>query len=66
MRSQQAANSVHRGDSKSFAAGSRNLSNKLFLVLTATRALQFARQEKFFAVIENKIHFFLVAFATDF
>ena len=30
-----------------------------------TRA-SFSRQEIFFVVIENKIHFFLVAFATDF
>jgi hypothetical protein len=40
--------------------------NKLFLVLATTRALHFLRQENFFVVIENKIHFFLVAFATDF
>jgi len=31
-----------------------------------TRVPHFSSQEKFFVVIENKIHFFLVAFATDF
>jgi hypothetical protein len=31
-----------------------------------TRALHFFSQGNFFGVIENKIHFFLVAFATDF
>ena len=66
MRSQLAAISVRRGDSESVVAGSRNLSNKLFLVLATTRALHFPRQENFLVVIENKIHFFLVAFATDF
>ena len=66
MRSQLAANSVRRGDFESVAAGSRNLFNELFLVLGMTGALHFLRQENFFVVIENKIHFFLVAFATDF
>ena len=66
MRSQLAANSVRRGDSESVAAGSGNPSNKRFLVLATTRALHFLRQENFFVEIENKIHFFLVAFATDF
>jgi hypothetical protein len=66
MRSQSTAKSLRRSDSESVAAGSRNLSDKLFLVLATTRALHFPRQENFFVVIENKIHFFLVAFATDF
>jgi hypothetical protein len=66
MRIQLAANSVRRGDSESVATDSRNLSDKQFLVLAATRALHFFRQENFFDEIENKIHFFLVAFATDF
>ena len=65
-RSQLAANSVRPGDFESVAAGSRNLFNKLFLVLATTCALHFFRQENFSVVIENKIHFFLVAFATDF
>jgi hypothetical protein len=30
------------------------------------RALHFLSQENFFSAIENKIHFFLVDFATDF
>ena len=66
MRSQSAAKSVRHGDSKSVAAGSRNLFNRLFPVFATTRVLHFRRQENFFVEIENKIHFFLVAFATDF
>jgi hypothetical protein len=58
--------SVRRGDSKSVAVGSRNFFNTLFLGFATTRALHFFSQEDFFVVIENKIHFFLVAFATDF
>ena len=42
------------------------LLNTLFLVPATTRALHFRSQENFFAEIKNKIHFFLVAFATDF
>jgi len=37
-----------------------------FFVPATRRALHFSSQENFFVVIENKIHFFLVAFATDF
>jgi hypothetical protein len=48
------------------AAGSRNFFNPLFLAFATPRALHFRSQENFFAEIENKIHFFLVAFATDF
>ena len=40
--------------------------NTLFLAFATTRVLHFFSQENFFAEIENKIHFFLVAFATDF
>jgi hypothetical protein len=58
--------SVRCGDAKSVATGSRNFFNTLFLVFATTRALHFPSQENFFAEIENKIHFFLVAFATDF
>jgi hypothetical protein len=32
----------------------------------AARALRIRSQENFFAGMENKIHFFLVAFSTDF
>jgi len=46
--------------------GSRSFFNKLFLVFVTTRALHFHRQENFLVEIENKIHFFLVAFTTDF
>ena len=66
MRSQLVANSVRRGDSESVAAGSRNFFNTLFPGFATTRALHFFSQENFFVVFENKIHFFLVAFATDF
>ena len=67
MRSQSAAKSVRRGDFESVAIGSRNFFNRLlFLVFATTRVLHFSSQEKFFVVIENKIHFFLVALATDF
>jgi len=66
MRSQSAAKSVRCGDRESVAAGSRNFFNPLFLVFATTRVLHFPSQENFFVVIENKIHFFLVAFATDF
>jgi hypothetical protein len=55
-----------RGDSKSVEAGSLNSFNALFFVFATTRALHFFSQGNFFGVIENKIHFFLVAFATDF
>src|SRR6266581_4654337 len=41
-----------------------NFFNTLFLVFTPTRVFHFRSQENFFVVIENKIHFFLVAFAT--
>jgi hypothetical protein len=54
------------GDSKSIATGSRNFFNTLFFVPATRRALHFSSQENFLVVIENKIHFFLVAFATDF
>ena len=40
-------------------------SNALDLIFTA-RAFDFLSQENFFFAIENKIHFFLVGFATDF
>ena len=58
--------SVRCGDSESVAVGSRNLFNTLFLGFATTHVLHFFSQENFFVVIENKIHFFLVAFATDF
>jgi hypothetical protein len=45
---------------------SRNISNTQFFVFVTTRALHFPSQENFLGEIENKIHFFLVAFATDF
>jgi hypothetical protein len=41
-------------------------SNTLVLFFAPTRALHFSSQENFFFAIENKIHFFLVGFATDF
>jgi hypothetical protein len=41
-------------------------STQLFLGFPTTRVPHFFSQEKFLVVIENKIHFFLVAFATDF
>lgn len=41
------------------------VSNALGLVFTA-RVFDFLSQENFFFAIENKIHFFLVGFATDF
>jgi len=66
MRSQSVAESARCGDSESIAVGSRNFFNTLFLVFATTRVLHFPSQEEFFVVIENKIHFFLVAFATDF
>jgi hypothetical protein len=44
----------------------RNFPEQRFSVLPRTRVLHFSSQENFFVVIENKIHFFLVAFATDF
>jgi hypothetical protein len=37
-----------------------------FFFLVLKRALHFPSQENFFFAIENKIHFFLVGFATDF
>jgi hypothetical protein len=40
-------------------------SKHCFCFQADTRA-SFSRQENFFVVIENLIHFFLVAFATDF
>jgi len=40
--------------------------NTLFLVFAPTRVLDFSSQENFFAEIENKIHFFLVVFSSDF
>jgi hypothetical protein len=58
-----------------FVAASPNLSpfgshevfcNTPFRFFAPTRALHFRSQENFFAGIENKIHFFLVAFSTDF
>jgi hypothetical protein len=66
MRSQLAAKHVRCRDFESVAIGSRNFFRWLFLVFTTTHALHFFSQENFFVVIENKIHFFLVAFATDF
>jgi hypothetical protein len=66
MRSQSAAKSVRCGGSESVSVGSGNSFNTLFLVFTPTGAPHFSSQEKFLVVIENKIHFFLVAFATDF
>jgi hypothetical protein len=66
MRNRLAADSVRRSDSKSAATGSRNRSSKLFLVFGGNTRASFLRQEIFFVVIKNKIHFFLVAFATDF
>ena len=65
MRNQSAAKCLC-ADSKSEAAGSRNLSNALFFVFATTCALHFLSQEIFLGEIENKIHFFLVVFATDF
>jgi hypothetical protein len=41
-------------------------SNALVLIFTGTRAFHFLSQENFFFAIENKIHFFLVGFATGF
>ena len=58
--------SVRRGDSKSVATDARNFFNTLFFVLATSHALHFRSQENFFVKIENKIHFFLVAFAADF
>jgi hypothetical protein len=58
--------SVRCGDSESVAVGSRNVFNTLFLGFATTHVLHFFSQENFLVVIENKIHFFLVAFATDF
>lgn len=65
MRSQSAAKRLCV-DSKSGAAGARNLSDALFFVFATTCALHFLSQEIFFGEIENKIHFFLVDFTTDF
>jgi hypothetical protein len=58
--------SVRRGDSKPVATDARNFFNTLFFILATRHALPFRSQENFFVVIENKIHFFLVAFAADF
>ena len=66
MGSQSAAKSARGRELESVAADSRNFSNTLFLGFATTRALHFFSQEDFFVEIENKIHFFLVAFATDF
>jgi hypothetical protein len=66
MQIQPAANSTRRGDSTPSRLAHEIFSTKLFLALATTRALHFLRQENFLVVIENKIHFFLVAFATDF
>jgi hypothetical protein len=65
MRSQSAVK-CSCGDSKPVAAGSRNVPNTRFFVFVTTRAHHFPSQENFLGEIENKIHFFLVAFATDF
>jgi len=66
MRRQSAAKFVRCGDSESVSVGSRNFFNTLFLGFASTGVLHFPRQENFLVIIENKIHFFLVAFATDF
>jgi hypothetical protein len=54
------------GESKAVGAVSQNFFNTLFFVFATTRAHDFLSQGNFLRVIENKIHFFLVAFATDF
>ena len=46
-------------------ARAKIFSTHCFCFQVDTRA-SFSRQENFFVVIENKMHFFLVAFATDF
>jgi hypothetical protein len=66
MHSQCSSGAFVAAVQKSVATGSRNLFNTLFLVIATARALHFPSQGNFFRVNENKIHFFLVAFATDF
>jgi hypothetical protein len=58
--------SVRCDDSKSMGTDARNFFNTPFFIFATRRALHFHSQENFFAEIENKIHFFLVAFAADF
>ena len=52
------------GSNRSFFRA-KIFSNALVLFFSA-RAFHFLSQENFFFAIENKIHFFLVGFATDF
>jgi len=53
-------------DSESARLAHEIFPTQYFFVFATTRALHFPRQGNFFLAIENKIHFFLVAFATDF
>ena len=66
MRRQSAAKSLRPGDSEEVAVALREIFSHTVSFFAPTRVLHFSSQEKFFVVIKNKIHFFLVAFATDF
>jgi hypothetical protein len=66
MRSEISSEVFRATISKSLRAASQKVFNTVCVVVATTRAVHFPRQENFCGEIENKIHFFLVAFATDF
>jgi len=65
MRNRLAAKSVRCGDSESLGLVREIFEHTVSWFCDDTRA-SFSQSRIFLVVIENKIHFFLVAFATDF
>ena len=66
MHSQLAANSVGRGDFQIRRGWLTKSFRQTVSRFGDDAALHFLRQENFLVEFENKIHFFLVAFPTDF